>query len=155
VVARRRDRDGEPVFSPDGRWLAYISTEAGNADVYVRKFPEGAPAFRISTGGANQIAWSPDGRQLFWTQNTDTAGARLVWVADVDSSSAGFLRGQPRQLFETDWLQPTIPVGSFDVSPDGRRFLGVQALASEPGPVTRIEIVENWLDELKRLVPTK
>jgi hypothetical protein len=68
-------------------------------------------------------------------------------------ADATFSRGQPRMLFESNELGGTVPVRSIDINPDGSRFVGLSQGAQEPEPVTRIDIAQNWIDELKRLVP--
>jgi hypothetical protein len=123
-------------------------------DVALKVLPEsGEPALRLSTGGAEQPVWSPDGTQLFWTR---LAGGRRreLWGVEVDPAAPGFARGQPRLLFEKEGLGATSPGGSLDISPDGLRFAGVMAVAAEPQPVTQIQLVDDWFAELERLVPT-
>jgi Tol biopolymer transport system component len=147
--------EAAPVFSSDGRWLAYVSNEAGPSDLYVRPFPAGEPAYRLSSGGAEQPVWSPDGTQLFWTRPASDNEPVGLWFVDVDPSAPGFARGQARLLLEKAGLGVTNPIGSLDISPDGQRFVGLKSGGAEPQPVTEIELVDHWFQELERLAPTK
>ena len=153
-----------PVFSPDGRWLAYASDETREEassvldlatldgfDVWVRPFPEGEPAHRISTDGGEAPLWSPDGRQLFYRRQLED-GTWSVMVVDVETD-ATFTRNQPRTLVEGPF-GVSMPSRSYDVAPDGRRFVLTSPNQVEAQPVTSIHIVLNWAEELERLVPT-
>ena len=144
--------EGYPAFSPDGRWLAYASDETGEFEVYVRPFPDGDPAYRISADGGSSPVWSPDGSQLYYRRRLDD-GARSVMVVEVQTTPS-FTRNQPRTLFEGPFGD-TVPVRSWDVDPDGQRFVMLSDPSQvEAQPVTRINIVLNWFEELRRLVPT-
>ncbi len=153
--------EGWPAFSPDGRWLAYASDETGESDflnsttdefeVYVRPFPQGEPAVRVSMDGGISPLWSPDGRQLFYRKELED-GTFSVMVADVETDPI-FTGTRPRTLFEGPFGNSDA-VRDYDVAPDGRRFVMVtDQNQAEAQPVTRINIVLNWVEELKRLVP--
>jgi len=138
-------------FSPNGRWLAYISDETGRFEVYVRPFPEGTPVYRVSTAGGGAPAWSRDGRELYYRSSGEQR-ATGVMVVDV-TSDPDFTRGKPRALFDAEF-ETSVP-RSYDMSPEGDRFVMRTISQAEPQPVTEIQVVLNWLDELKRLVPTE
>ncbi len=130
-------------FSPHGRSVAYVSDESGRYEVYVRPFPGPGEKWQISTQGGVEPVWSRDGQELFY-RNED----RLMAV-DVTMQPA-FRAGKPRLLFEgqylgwADWT-------NYDVSTDGQRFVMIQP---GQGPERRhINVVLNWSEELKRLVP--
>jgi len=146
-----------PAFSPDGRWVAYSSDETGRGEVYVRPFPDGEPVHRVSTAGGVAPLWSSDGQNLFY-RNYESA-TQYVMVVDVKTDPT-FTRNQPRTLFEASWGGPgrfsaTEIIRSYDLAPDGQRFVMiVNPPQLKQQPVTSIHVVLNWLEELKRLVPT-
>jgi hypothetical protein len=133
-----------PTLSPDGRWLAYTSDESGRPEVFVQPFPGPGAKSQISTGGGIEPVWSPNGRELFYL-----SGDRMMAV-DI-SMSPGFKAGAPRALFEGRYLRSPNGVAAYDVAADGR-FLMVQPLHPDP-PTNQIQIVLNWFEELRRIVP--
>ena len=143
-------RERNPSLSQDGRWLAYESNESGRDEIYVRPFPAvDGGRWQVSTGGGIQPVWDRSGRELFYR-----SGDALMAVPV--QTSAGFAAGNPTPLFKGQYVVG--PGGrSYDVSPDGQRFLMIKAApveGAQGGPPARIIIVENWFEELKRLVPT-
>ena len=131
----------KPRFSPDGRWLAYYSDESGRGETYVRSFPN--PEQRkvdISTEGSEPgVAWASDGRELFYLSGN------MMMAVDIETEPR-FTAGTPRVLFEAPFPVST----DFDITPDGQRFLMLRMGEQEAG---QINIVLNWHEELKRLVP--
>jgi Tol biopolymer transport system component len=128
----------EPRFSPDGRWLAYVSDESGKEEIYAETFPPGGSKWQVSVDGGTNPKWSRDGRELFFLSPDSTmmavafqAGARAVELS------------VPRRLFE-------VPRGSsdYDVSADGQRFL-VRAEIEDRTPLP-IDVVINWASEIQR-----
>ncbi len=112
-----------PALSPDGRWLAYQSDESGRFEVYVRPFPNSnSGKWQISTDGGVVPRWSPDGRALYYL------GATSLMAVDV-GSGATFTPGNRRALFSTEFLSST-QESSYDVMPDGRRFVMIRSRAS-------------------------
>ena len=125
-------------FSPDGRYLAMITTESGQPEVYVTAYPGPGERIRVSTGGARSLRWSRDGRELLYV-----SGDRHMTSVPVKTSPSLEL-GAPTALFAlsgADWI-------SFDVSPDGKRFLAIvpKIIADE----LPLEVVVNWTAELKK-----
>jgi Tol biopolymer transport system component len=139
----------EAEFSPDGRWLAYTSNESGAEEVYVLPFPGPGEKHRISSTGGVNPAWSHDGRQLFYLRR-NRAASRSMMTVDV-STTGEFKAGAPRVLFEGPY-QSSVPVRSFDVTPDGQ-FIMVRTQDPPDQPVTRVNVVLGWAEELKRRVP--
>ncbi len=135
-----------PQFSPDGRWLAYISNETGRHEVYVQSYPGPGGKWQISTEGGTEPAWNRNGRELFYR-----SGDRMMAV-DV-TTQPSFSVGKPRVLFEGKYAPAPYPVTDYDVSPDGQRFLMVKPSEQEAA-TTQINVVLNWFEELKRRVPT-
>jgi Tol biopolymer transport system component len=158
LLLHRRDRkvtsflntrfaESYPEFSPDGRWITYVSNESGRAEVYVQPFPGPGGKWPISNEGGTQPLWSRDGRQLFYRKPNQ------VWVVDVQTGS-GFSASKPRLLFEQPGYSGGGPLRTWDISPDGQRFLMVKLEERKSQPVTEMILVQNWFEELKRLVPT-
>jgi len=129
-----------PTFSPDGRWVAHLSDETGQQEVWIRSFPDGEQAHQISTEGGVEPIWADSG-ELFYHLNTR-------WM--VVPISTNPLKWEPPELaFETEYVDT--PGVSYDVSSDGR-YQYVVKRAHPPDP-TRLYVVQNWFEELKRLVP--
>ncbi len=160
IVAFRADGDHEstdflateqneifPQMSPDGRWVAYGSNESGEYQIYVRPYPAGPGKWQISTDGANGFSrWSTDGRELYYRRGDD------LLVAEVSGSGPSFVAQKPRVVFE-DALGGTRFLSTWDIHPDGRRFLVTDRRESETGDRTHAILVLNWFDELKRRAP--
>jgi len=138
--------EGAARFSPDGRWLAYVSDESGGPEIYVQPYPGPGGKWQISNGGGIEPAWNPNGRELFYRV------ADKMMAVPVTSQPT-FSAGKPVALFTGDYLASPFPATgvTYDVSPDGQRFLMVKEQAS----AAQINVVVNWFEELKRLVPTK
>jgi len=130
-------QESAPALSPDGRWLAYQSSEPGRAEVYVRPFPGPGPRVPVSLNGGTEPCWSRDGRELFFREG----GAMMA--ASVRTQPA-FAVTQRRRLFSGAFL----PGGSFreyDVTPDGRRFVMVRGGASS----TSLVAIQGLLERLR------
>ena len=133
-----------PLFSPDGQWLTYASNESGRDEVYVQPYPGPGRKWPISREGGTEPTWSLDGRELFYRQG------RKMMVVTVKTEPT-FTVGEPRLLFEGEYLLDPNGNANYDVFPDGKRFVMVEAVEeSAPG---QINVVLNWFEELKRLVP--
>ncbi len=104
-------------FSPDRKWIAYISDESGAPEVYVQTFPASSGRWRVSTGGGTQPRWRRDGRELFYI-----AADRKLMAVDV-KLGATFEAGVPRPLFGTRAFNVANAGNSYAVSADGQRFL--------------------------------
>ncbi|MFB3141670.1 MAG: TolB family protein, partial [Acidobacteriota bacterium] len=134
-------------FSPDGKWLAYVSGELGRNQVYVRPYPGPDIKFSVSeeAEGGGEPVWSPDGRELFYR-----SGDRMMAVSIQTEPT--FRAGRPEVLFEGSYRTTPVPAGLqyYDISPDGQRFLMIKREREE----AQINVVLNWFEELKRLVPT-
>ncbi len=140
-----------PKFSPDGKWLAYVSDESGRNQVYVRPFPGPEVKWLVSEEeeGGGQPVWSPDGKELFYRSGDKTM------VVSIQSQDQTLRAGSPRVLFEGQYVSHSNPPGFqyYDISPDGQRFVMLKEgdLSEAQG---QINVVQNWFEELKRLVPT-
>ena len=126
-------------LSPDGRFAAYMSNEAGTQfNIYVRSFSGGGGKQRISPRGGRQHTWSRDGKTLFYVE-----GRTLIAVPV--STRNGFSAGEPRPLFEYSGFG-NFAAANYDVSPDGKRFLVIETGEQEEKPPA-IHVVENWIEE--------
>ena len=137
-------------FSRDGRYLAYSSMETGRQNVYVQAYPGPGERATISTDRGSSPSWSPDGRQLFYV--TGSAPETKMMAVDIKTSPR-FSAGEPKFLFEGDFVGNSNH-RNYDITPDGEKFLMVQRLDPPRQPARQIIIVQNWFEELKRLVPT-
>jgi serine/threonine-protein kinase len=138
----------QPAFSPDGRWLAYQSDESGAYEIYVSEYPGGGHKKRVSTGGGAGPVWSLDGSELFF-QSED---GRRLFAVDIATTSGLGIGGQ-RLLFEGSFEVSHESALSFDLSPDGRRFLMRQRPEGDM-VAQELVLVLNWFSELERLVPS-
>ena len=142
-------REAGPVVSPDGGWIAYFSDATGQNEVYVQRYPELGSRQIISTDGGQQPLWSPDGHELFYR------GPRGMMVVPVETDPT-FRAGDPEVLFEQQYFFNRSR-RTDDLAPDGQRFLMVKEGAATPTEggtsVPQIILVQNWFDELQRLVP--
>jgi len=147
------DKEQWAEFSPDGRWLMYSTDASGRFEIYVQPYPGPAARTQVSANGGEAPAWSRNGREIFFVR-TDGRGHAWMMTAAFEPSAPHPV-GTPRPLFEiADGLTFTSgPTRSYDVSPDGQRFYVVQQSVAPHGPVTRIDIVTNWFEELKAKVP--
>jgi serine/threonine-protein kinase len=140
----------DAAFSPDGRWLAYISTESGAYEVYVRAFPGSSTAastkWQLSNGGGFNPVWARNSRQLFYRSPQN----RVILV-DYKTAQDSFIPEKPRIWADTQvyngGMMPT-----FDVSPDGKRIAVVRTI-EDPKPQTKrhnVTLVTNWTSTLKK-----
>ncbi len=149
-----RARERWPEFSPDGRWLAYASDESGRDEIYVTSFPGREQTFTVSRRGGQAPAWSRDGRRLFYhSLRSPDDGGSMMAVAVRPGPALSL--GQPTALFRLpDGFVGQNPMRDYELHPDGRRFVvGVWAEQERSEPITRLHLVHNWFEELKRLAP--
>ena len=145
-----------PVLSPDGQWVAYVSTDTGQPEVYVQRFPDLGERQQISTDGGIDPLWSPDGRALYYL-GTGGGAPDDMRVVSIDPGPP-FSVGRPDVLFSTVELLFRRPRGEgryHDIAPDGQQFLILSRQgASEAGAVaSQIDVVLNWFEEVTERVP--
>ena len=139
------------MFSPDGRYVAYLSNETGRSEAYIVPFPGPGPKRPLSTGGAGDVVWGRSG-EVFYRRGSDHA-----LMAVPISTSPVLAVGQPRPLFQMAGLLYGVSAARYTVTRDGKRFLmnagdlRVDDGGSAPRPA--IQVVLNWRKELERLVP--
>ena len=144
-------------ISPDGRWMAYDSTESGQSQIYVRPFPNVADArYQISTGGGRTPAWAPDGHDLFFVNRTEHHGGDGPVDADLQRrESRRSCSTRPSILLDGRFIGPQGRSRTYDVSRDGQRFLMIKENAGSSegnAPPASMIVVQNWFEELKAKV---
>ena len=145
------ERNGE--ISPGGRWIAYEANDSGQFEIYVRPFPNVVDGrWQVSTGGGTRPLWSRNGQELFFLAPTGALMRVGVERGDTWAATA------PVQLLEGRYRTGTLQFilgRTYDVSPDGRRFLMIKAGSDADRTVASasLVVVQNWAEELKRLVP--
>jgi Tol biopolymer transport system component/tRNA A-37 threonylcarbamoyl transferase component Bud32 len=144
-IVQSRFNETMPAVSPDGRWLAFVSDESGQQEVYVQPFAEPGPKYRISAKGGTEPVWAPRGGELFFRNGTQMMAVNIA-------TQPRFAAATPRALFSQSFSLASERV-NYDVSADGQRFVLV-GLGDSEHPA-EINIVLDWFDELKRLVPAK
>jgi serine/threonine-protein kinase len=136
LLATSAEEDS-PMFSPDGRWVAYISDQSGRGEVYLMPYPGPGGATQISVQGGQEPRWNPNGRELLFMGRE----GKLMSVAITTQPELRV--DTPRALFDLEGAL----LG--DIAPDGERFLMIRE--EESG--TQINLVQNWFEELKARVP--
>ena len=135
VVVTKAD-ELNPAVSPDGRWLAYSSNASGQEEVYLTPFPNGGARFQVSTAGGSSPVWARNGRELFYVD-----GKQMLVATDIDESRAN-PAGSSHTLFDAGRYFHDAQGQSFDVAPDGSRFLVIKA-----PPRASIDVVLGWWSE--------
>jgi eukaryotic-like serine/threonine-protein kinase len=141
---------GQPAFSPDGRWLAYMSDESGERQIYVEAFPKtDARKYQISREPSDFPIWSPDGNEVFYYQ---TVANKLV---SVRIQKEPFAFSDPVPLsFDMTIQSSSQNFRRFDVLPNGKQFVIIAPGNSNASrPTQEIDVVLNWSTELKQRLP--
>ncbi len=136
----------QAMFSPGGDWIAFTSDRSGQDEIYVTAYPEGGTSHQVSIGGGREPIWARDGAELFYRKENQMMVVSLQMQPTFDAK-------RPRLLFEGTF-DHNRQVSNYDVTPDGQRFVMVRTSDVERPP-TQINVVLNWFEELKRLVPTE
>jgi serine/threonine protein kinase len=138
------EREYDPSFSPDGRWLAYVLEKSGQPEIYLWEYPAGEK-LPVSTPGAINPVWSRDGQELYYI--SDNSMMAVKFNPELD-----FPIGKPERLFSLpDEIESRGRglVRSYDVSNDGQFLM----LKRSDRPEGQLIYVQNWFEELKRLAP--
>lgn len=157
-----RFNEWSPEFSPDGRWLAYTSDESGRDEVYVRPFPGPGKPVQISTAGGREPCWSRNGNELFFLSLflfDPVLNQQPYFSARISVNGNELYADPPQRLFAGRYMGAN-PVRSFGVGADGRFLLikrEAETVASiwEAHAPPRIELIQNWFEELRSKVPAK
>ena len=152
-----------PDFSPDGKWIAYGSGEIGRTEIYVKPYPGPDSSILISTKGGVQPIWSRDGSEIFYTARPRGERETIFWSVKINVDGNTLTPSKPVRLFASKGRirhGGSTHVRTHDVAPDGRFLIIKDADESEFRAITeeiyptRIRLIPNWFEELKRLVPT-
>jgi len=139
----------EPAFSPDGRWLAYESSESGSYEVYVRPFPGPGGKWQISTGGGVLPKWSRNGKELFY-RTLDSKIMVVTYTASGDS-----FRADKALLWSSgQFTELGLFTYNFDLHPDGKRFAVLKAPGTgQTAAMNKVSFIFNFFDEVRRKFP--
>jgi serine/threonine-protein kinase len=149
LLIQTRFSELNPEISPDGKWLAYESNRSGRAEIYVCPFPDvNAGLWQVSTNGGVQPAWAQNGREMFYRAQDGSLMAAAVQLKPSFSAAA------PIKIIDSRHYASG-PFRSYDPSSDSKRFLMITPGAATGGPSSSatILVVQNWLEELRRLIP--
>jgi Tol biopolymer transport system component len=146
-----QQNQSQAYFSPDGRWIVYMSVESGQPEIYVEPFPPTGSKYQITTTGGMSPLWSPDGKQIFYIGITGPQ--RQLSSVDVHTQpSFGF--ANPTKLPIGRIASRAAMNRPYDITPGGKEFLIVyrDSNAFEAPAQRQIRITLNWLEDLKRRV---
>jgi Tol biopolymer transport system component len=128
-------------LSPDGRWLAYTSTESGRNEIYVQSFASGGGRSQVSNAGGTEPKWAPDSRALHYTQ------ADTLMRVSIEPGVT-FSPGKAQPLFGGMTPAVTDSGQTYAVAPKGERLLVLRPARENAGP-PEVRLVLNWFDELR------
>jgi len=141
----------QPMFSSDGRWLAYSSNESGTYQVYVRAFPDKGGKWQISNAGGAYPVWSRNGRELFFRSNDNR-----IMVAAYAVKGDSFVADKPKVWSEKRLADfGTVGFASYDLAPDGKRIVALMPVETPDSQKAQNHVIflENFFDELRRRLP--
>ncbi len=140
-VPGSRPTEAYPALSPDGRWLAYVSSESGRQEVYVRPFPGPGGRVQVSVAGGSEAVWARSGRELVYREDT---GPRSRMIAASVRLTPGFDVLSRAPLFDVGNFVMAEDHANYDLSPDGRTFVMVRSSAA-----SQIQLIQNWTAQLR------
>ena len=143
--------DVMPAISPSGGLLAYASNESGQFEIYLRSFPDGGRKVQVSSEGGIHPVWARNGKELFY--RAPLGGSKWRMMAAEVSPGKPIRISRSGGLFE-DSYSASGETPSYDVLPDGQHFVMIE-VDREASRITQFNVVLNWFEELKRLVPPK
>jgi Tol biopolymer transport system component len=135
-------------LSPDGRWLAYESTETGHTEVFIRPFPNtDGGKWQVSTDGGRAPLWNRNGHELFFVN-----GSRDMSVVTVGQGTTPDLGARVKlfHLLDDYYLENQENYTPFDISPDGKRFIMARRVRAVGAQASPLVVAENWFGELRR-----
>ena len=145
--------EGSPMFSPDGRWIAYISSESGRNEIYVRPFPGPGGKWQISADAGDDPTWSRVRPELFFANGNTLQ----LMVSSYTATGDSFRADKPRLWSDTTFEgRPRPPSRDLDLHPDGQRF-AIAPIVRSDSVVEKdhVVLVQNFFSELRRVAPPK
>jgi eukaryotic-like serine/threonine-protein kinase len=130
-------------LSPDGRWLAFVSSESGRPEIVVQSLAPGGGRTQVSTNGGGSAVWSSDGRTLYYMFGSE------LFAVPVELSN-GMSIGKPRRVFGDPQIVTLDAEGYFDAAPDGRHFLMLRAV-DDRAATSEVRLILNWFTDLRRI----
>jgi serine/threonine protein kinase/tetratricopeptide (TPR) repeat protein len=147
LVVNKTGRQILPVISPNGKYLAYMSDETGNVEIFVTEFPESKTHQRVSDRGGLRPRWSNDGKSIYYVQVVNTLmKAPLTFDPTIRAAT-------PEVVLEGDDVQSFLLQG-YDISDDEESVILIKSPEHNEAK-TSIVVVENFLEELKQIAPVK
>jgi Tol biopolymer transport system component len=144
--------ESSAMFSPDGRWIAYISNEGGRNDIFVQPYPGPGGKYQLSAATADDPTWSRTAPEFFFLNTADLR----VMVMPYRVEGTTFVAGKPVPLHETRIAgRPRSPSRDLDLHPDGKRFVVAGSESETAQRLDKVVFVFNFFDELRRIAPTK
>jgi serine/threonine-protein kinase len=139
--------ESAPRFSPDGRWIAYVSNESGRTEVYVRSVGDPVREQAVSNNGGTEPVWARSGRELFYREGNKMVAVSLA-VSGADLRVAG-----RQALFEAEFAKSTIDAANYDVTPDDQRFVMIRA--DEASTQTSLHVLINWVGAVATMLSSQ
>ena len=135
-------RESHSQFSPDGKWVAYVSNESGRNEVYIQPFPVSGGKWQVSINGGDEPRWRGDGKELFFISGSELSAAGIRVAKDRVEIDP------PRGLFGMAVFSG--PAYHYDVSPDGHRFLILEPLNARFISNSPLTVISDWQAGLKK-----
>jgi serine/threonine-protein kinase len=142
-IIATQNNERVPMFSPDGRYIAYVSNDTGRDEIFVQPFPTTGAKWQISDDGGREPLWAPDGRSLYYRMGNKVMSVRL-------GKDPAFTWEKAQMVFEGDFFSH-VNYTSYCITPRGDRFL--MSKPKGESVIKKINVVLNWFEELERLVP--
>jgi Tol biopolymer transport system component len=134
-----------PIFSRDGKWIAYTSSEGATAEVMVRPFPGPGGATQVSVEGGAEPVWGPDSKTVYYRHGRQVIAVSLNTSPTVSVASR-------RVLFEGLYVSPGLAGHpAMSISPDGKRFVFLRRTDED----SRLIVTTNWFTELRAKIGAK
>ncbi|MFN8652186.1 MAG: protein kinase [Gemmatimonadales bacterium] len=144
TIAAGPSDEYNPALSPDGKWIAYVSLESGQEEVYVRPFPDVTRArWQVSPSGGTSPVWAHSGKELFYLTNDSLVSATVTATPDFRVTGRQALFNTRTYIFQP-WHQ------SFSVKPGDQSFIMQQRPLESDADARRLTVVLNWFSELRR-----